>query len=161
MKRSLQYIFDRYPNVEQKAEGQNIPLTNVEDVYYQLSLFIADPETYSFNINLLYKFLENEDLSFALKIITDFFQKDTYLIKESGNIIIGTDDLNNTKMYNQTMFANYLSVNGLNFSPNKLSMHYRRQKLPKPDLVINNTPYWFEHTVELYMKELLTQKRKK
>ena len=161
MKRSLQYIFDRYPNVEKMMDGQNVPLTNVEDVYYQLALFIGDPETYSFNINLLYKFLENEDLSFALKIITVFFQKDTYLIKESGNILIGLEELNNTKMYNQTMFANYLSVNGLNFSPNKLSTYYGRKKLPKADLVINNTPYWFEQTVELYMKELLNQEQKK
>lgn len=155
MKRSLKALLDRYPTVEKKLKGENSPSTNVEDVFYQMALFIEDPDTYSFNINLLYKFLENEDLSFALKIITTYFARDTDLIKESENLFVNADEIANSKMYNQTTFAKFLKEKGYNFSPNKVSVYHKRGKLPKADLTINGTPYWFEETVKLYVKSLV------
>lgn len=164
MKRTLQYIFDRYPSVKEKLDGGVNPSTNVEEVFYQMALFISDPEKYSFNINLLYKYLENEDLTFALQTIITFFQKDTYLIQNNQNLFINAEELKNTKLYNQTMFAKYLTNNGVNYSVNKFSTYYKRsiegknKKIPKPDLLINGTPYWYENTVQIFLENELQEK---
>jgi hypothetical protein len=153
MKRSILYIYDKYPNVQKKIEGKQIPLTNIESVFHQMCLFINDPEKYSFNTNLLYQYLKNEDLIIALQTLITFFQRDTYLIEENNNSFVNAEEIKNTTLYNQKMLSDYLKNNGLNFSPNKVSVYYKRMKLPKPDLVINDTPYWFERTAELFMQE--------
>ncbi len=150
MKNSLNNIYSRFPNVKIKKVNQDLQVTNTEDIFYQLSLFLEDPETYAFNINLIYKYLRNEDLLFALSIIVDFFQSETKLIDSSLNRFIHQNIFEKEKFYNQTMFANYLKENGHNFTPHKLRVYYVRGKLPKPDLVINGTPYWFEATVIKY-----------
>jgi hypothetical protein len=160
MKRAVQQIFERYPNVKKKIQGEEtIPLTNIENVFYQLALFCNDPQTYSFDLSLFYKYLENDDLIFAIQTVIAFFQKDTYLIQDKKHFFINSDEIKNQKLYNQTMFAKYLSENGLNYSPNKLGVYYRRGKIPNPDLVINGTPYWFQSTVQMYLNEQINEKK--
>lgn len=153
MKRTLQYIYDKHPKVKERMEGKNTPLTNTEDVFYQLALFIKEPDTYSFNISLLYKYLEGEDLIFALKNILTFFQNDTFLLGKDNNVFNDPDVLEKQTMYNQKMFANYLIEKGLTYSVGKLNVLYNRGKVPKGDLLIDNTPYWYEQTVKLFANE--------
>ncbi|WP_430510732.1 hypothetical protein [Gottfriedia solisilvae] len=153
MKRSLNLLLENYPIIEKKLNGENIPLTNTEDVFYQLALYIKDPETYSFNINLLYKFLKDKELIDALHIIFDFFQKDTNLITTPENTFINKEDLNKEEIYNQSTFAKYLTENGLKYTPNKINTYFQRGKIPRADITIGGKPYWFESTVESYLKQ--------
>lgn len=154
MKKSLEHLLKKYPSVKKKINGEDIPLTNVEDVFYQLALFIKDPDTYSFNINLFYKYLDNEDLKIAIQTIIHFFQKDTYLIQGKKDIFINSEDIENEKLYNQSNFAKYLQEeHGLKFSQSKIATYYNRGSFIKADLIINGTPYWYKSTVELYARE--------
>ena len=161
MKKSLNHIYKEYPNVAKKMKDQDVVLTNVEDVFYQLALFANDPDTYSFNLTLIYKNLTDDHLVFALETIIDFFQSDTYLIKDkSVSFIRNSDEIE--ELYNQTMFAKYLSENGLtSFSPRSINVYYERGKLPKADKIINNRPHWYKSTVELFLENKKTDSHKK
>ena len=153
MNKSLNDILNKYPNVKKRFNGEDIVLTNEEDVFYQLALFVNDPNRYSFNTNLLYKYLTDLDLIFALKVMVTFFQKDTFLIQNKKAMFIDSDDLEKETLYNQTTFSKYLIGKGLNFPVTKITTYNRRGKLPKGDIIINGTPYWYESTVELFAKE--------
>ncbi|HZH60495.1 MAG TPA: hypothetical protein VEY70_13155 [Metabacillus sp.] len=155
MKYSAEYIYRHYPNVKRRIEGENIQLTNVEDIFYQLALFFNEPERYSFNLSLLYRYLEDDDLIRAIQAVIHFFKKDTYLLKRKNHSFINSDELENEKLYNQTMFAEYLTKKGFNYTSNKLGVYYQRGKLPEADIKINGTPYWYESTVELFAKHHL------
>ncbi|MBU8732541.1 hypothetical protein KM915_21055 [Cytobacillus oceanisediminis] len=167
MKKSLEKIYSRFPSVELKMKGEEIPLTNVEDVFYQLALFVSNPDMFSFNINLFYKYLQNEELILGMEIILDFFQKDTFLIQNKKESFIKAGSSDNEKLYNQTSFANYLSERGLNYNPIKLGTYYRREKekrtgkIPLEDLLIDGKPYWYESTVDLFARELLKDEKNK
>lgn len=161
MKKSLDQIYNLYPNVAKKMKKEDVVLTNVEDVFYQLALFANDPDTYSFNLTLIYKNLTDDHLVFALETIIEFFQKDTYLIKDKKvSFIRNTDETE--ELYNQTMFAKYLSENGLtSYSPRSINVYYERGKLPKADKIINKKPHWYESTVELFLENKKSDSRKK
>ncbi|MEQ2529104.1 hypothetical protein WMO40_20730 [Bacillaceae bacterium CLA-AA-H227] len=166
MEKSTEKIFLNYPNVKKRFEGEDVPLTNTEEVFYQLALFVSDPEKYSFNTGLFYKYLTNEDLIFGLRILIDFFQKDTVLIQNKRNAFINAGELEDEILYNQTTFAKYLKERGLNYTPTKLGTYYRREKqnptgkFPLEDISVNGTPYWVETTVQAYANELLARKEK-
>ncbi|MFE7150950.1 hypothetical protein [Heyndrickxia sporothermodurans] len=115
-----------------------------------------------------YEYLENEDLILGLHFLVDFFQKDTFLIKNKRNLLVNIGQLENEQFYNQTTFAKYLSEHGLNYSPTKLGTYYRREKngvtngkFPLEDILINGTPYWYESTVDLFTRELLALEKEK
>ncbi|MFB7305501.1 hypothetical protein [Heyndrickxia sporothermodurans] len=100
--------------------------------------------------------------------MVDFFQKDTFLIKNKRNLLVNIGQLENEQFYNQTTFAKYLSEHGLNYSPTKLGTYYRREKngvtngkFPLEDILINGTPYWYESTVDLFTRELLALEKEK
>lgn len=154
MNQTLNYILDNYPNVKKKINGQNVQLTNTEDVFFQLAKFVENPEQYSFNINLLYKFLENDDLIFALQTILYFFRNETYLIQDKESFIV---QQKKERILNQTGFADYLKENGLNYYPAKIRVEYYRGKLPKPDIMINEKPHWYETTVKLFTQKKLEE----
>lgn len=158
MKGSLQMIFDKYPKVKEKFYNNEIQLsTNQEDVFYQLCLFMNEPDKYSFNISLLYQFLEDNELIFALQTISFFFRNDTYLIKEKQNLLI-KDVSDDIELFNQQMFSDYLSNNGFNFSPQKVNTYKRRGIIPQGDISIGGKPYWLKETVEQYLRELKQNK---
>ncbi|MEB9464655.1 hypothetical protein P4I88_31190, partial [Bacillus cereus] len=113
MKKSLEEIYKKYPKVKERMNGTLCPLTNVEDTFYQLSLFINDPCLYSFNMNTLYTHLKDNDLLFALQTIIKFFQQDTNLISEKDILKISEEDLHKEKIYNQKMFSEYLTQSGV------------------------------------------------
>jgi hypothetical protein len=156
--------------VERKFKEELTPLTNTENVFYQLALFVEDPEKYSFNINLFYDYLQERDLITGLRIILEFFQKDTYLIKNKRNAFINLGDFEEDKIFNQKNFSKYLEEKGLNYTNAKINVYVARERkrikegkeplgiVPLADFEIDGTPYWYESTVELFANQLL-QKR--
>ena len=85
----------------------------------------------------------------ALKLITQFFQKDTYLIQNSSFVIIkdGSDYLN------LTQFAQFLTDQGLRYDRQKVNLYYERGKIPQPDLLIGGTKYWSRETATRYTEQ--------
>ncbi|WP_019156863.1 hypothetical protein [Robertmurraya massiliosenegalensis] len=164
MKKSLEKVYTNYPNVKRRMNGEDVPLTNTEEVFHQLALFISEPDKYSFNTGLFYKYLKDDDLILGIRIMIDFFQKDTLLIKNKRNAFLTARELDEETLYNQTTFAKYLDDKGLNFTPNKLGTYYRREKkkptgrFPLEDISVNGTPFWVESTVQAFTKELLAKK---
>ncbi|EJQ01757.1 hypothetical protein [Bacillus cereus] len=153
MKKSLEEIYKKYPKVKESMNGTLCPLTNVEDTFYQLSLFINDPSLYSFNMNTLYTHLKDNDLLFALQTIIKFFQQDTNLISEKDILKISEEDLHKEKIYNQKMFSEYLTQSGVPYSQAKFHTYYKRGKIIDADIIIAETPYWFESSVIKFAKE--------
>lgn len=151
MKYSLNYLYKEYPRVQQKINGDEIQLTNVEDIIMQLAMFIRQPDKYSLNVGLFYKTLEGEDLTKALSALVYFFQSDTYLIKDKESFIF--PNMDKEKMYNQTNFARYLKDEGLNWTQGKIAMYLIRDNFPAPQTNVNGKPYWYESTVKMFAEE--------
>ncbi|MBT2728826.1 hypothetical protein J7E63_18070 [Bacillus sp. ISL-75] len=159
MKRSTKRIIEKFPNFKGKLKAyENIltveeamqGLTEVEAVFLRLAWFFEAPEYESFNIGLLYHHLDNEWLEFALELMTQFFQEDTYLIqKPTFSILRETPD----HYFNQKQFADFLSEHGLNYDKRKLNVYYSRGKLPKADVELAGTPYWSKSTVEMFCEQ--------
>ncbi|AEA19230.1 hypothetical protein CT43_P127048 (plasmid) [Bacillus thuringiensis serovar chinensis CT-43] len=161
LKKSLEEIYKKYPKVKERMNGALCPLTNVEDTFYQLSLFINDPCLYSFNMNTLYTHLKDNDLLFALQTIIKFFQQDTNLISEKDILKISEEDLHKEKIYNQKMFSEYLTQSGVPYSQGKFHTYYKRGKIIDADIIIAETPYWFESSVIKFTKKELNKATKK
>jgi hypothetical protein len=156
MKSSIKAIYETYPEVEKKMQDKNIQLkTNQDEIFFQLALFINEPEKYSFNLSLLYQFLEDDELIFALETVFKFFKNDTYLIKNQKHLLI-KDLKNELDLFNQQMFSDYLNENGFNFSPPKVNTYLRRgtNNFPEADIKIGGKPYWLKETVERYTRTL-------
>ena len=75
----------------------------------KLALFFEYPGEAHFDLAFLYKDLDNDWLEWALELITQFFQKDTFLIQNPSFAMIkdGSDYLN------LTQFAQFLTETGL------------------------------------------------
>ncbi|MCM2535305.1 hypothetical protein NDK43_26880 [Neobacillus pocheonensis] len=98
----------------------------------------------------MYHHLGNEWLDFALELVTQFFQEDTYLIqKPTHSILRETLD----HYYNQKQFADFLLEHGLNYDKRKLNVYYSREKIPKADVELAGTPYWSKSRVEEFCEK--------
>lgn len=148
MTKYIKAIFNQYPNVKNKYEGEDIMLSTVENVFYKLVLFFQEPNKYAFELNLIYAYLNENDLAFAIKSVVDFFHAE----KELKGISL-YDSLDKNEIYNAVMFANYLTNNGINYSSGKLRMYYERGIIPNADTFINGVPHWFENTVKDFTKK--------
>ena len=107
------------------------------------------PEYESFNIRWLYEYLDDGWLEFALELMVQFFQEDTYLIQKPTLSILRESGEN---YFNQKQFADFLSENGLHYDKRKLNVYYSRGKLPKADIELAGTPYWSKYTVEGFLR---------
>lgn len=128
-------------------------LNEVEQVFLRLIWFFENPEKENFNIEVLYKHLDNEWLEFALECIHTFFLQDTYLIKQPNHSIITDGDCYLT----QSRFADYLSENGLKYDRSKLNMYVKRGIAPKADVIIGATNFWHVKTCEAFLKKQLAK----
>ncbi|MBN8194202.1 hypothetical protein JI667_18895 [Bacillus sp. NTK074B] len=137
-----------YENRKQAHEA----LTGMDEVqatFLQLAWFFEDPDNETFDIGLLYRHLDNEWLEFALELITEYFQKDTYLIQKPTYSLIreGAD------YKSMSQFADYLSEQGLRYDRQKLNLYLERGKVPQPDLVVGGIKYWSKETVQNYEEQ--------
>ena len=158
MKKTTQRIVERFPNLKEKIVGKQgslivddaIQLSNpVERIFLQLALFFEHPEEAHFDLASLYRDLDNDWLEWALELITQFFQEDTFLIQNPSFTMIkdGSDYLN------LTQFAQFLTEQGLKYNRQKVNLYYERGKIPQPDLWIGGTKYWSRDTATKYSKE--------
>jgi hypothetical protein len=158
MKKTTQRIVEQFANLKEKVvkkQGSSIVddaihLSNpVEQTFLQLALFFEYPEEAHFDLASLYKDLDNDWLEWALKLITQFFQEDTFLIQNPSFTMIkdGSDYLN------LTQFAQFLTEQGLRYDRQKVNLYYERGKIPQPDLLIGGTKYWSRDTATKYSKE--------
>jgi protein involved in sex pheromone biosynthesis len=159
MKNTTKRIVEKFPNLEEKVLEMNgsglvivddiQSLDSVECTFLKLALFFEDPKNAYFDLAFLYKELDNDWLEWALELITQFFQEDTYLIQKPSFMIIkdGSDYLN------LTQFAQYLTDQGLRYDRQKVNLYYERGKIPQPDLWIGGTKYWSRNTATSYMKQ--------
>lgn len=157
MKKSINLVYELYPNVRRKLENDNtITLNEKEEVFYKLALFFQSPE-YSFDLAILYERLDGEDLMNALNSITTFFKEDTYLLNDFKTETYTV--VKEGELYNQKMFSDYLVCQGFStMIPKVLNVYYKRGKLPTPDLMIGNKPYWTKSKIEKFAEYLKKEK---
>lgn len=158
MKRATTEIITFFPNLEQYlTDNESVILSNetlsslmdMEQTFLKLAWFFEKPDRENFNLECLYKTLEDEWLEFALEVIDLFFKEDTYLIKNTTTSFVTEKDT----YLNQSQFANYLKDNGLTFTRSKLNTYIKREKVPAPDLVVGGVKYWLKVTCENYLQE--------
>ena len=159
MKNTTKRIVEKFPNLKEKIVEKTGKLDSVDDdiqsfnpverTFLQLALFFEHPEKAHFDLASLYKDLDNDWLEWALELITQFFQEDTFLIQNPSFMIIkdGSDYLN------LTQFAQFLTEQGLRYDRQKVNLYYERGKIPQPDLWIGGTKYWSRDTATKYSKE--------
>ena len=116
MKNTTKRIVEKFPNLEEKVLEMNgsglvivddiQSLDSVECTFLKLALFFEDPENAHFDLAFLYKELDNDWLEWALELITQFFQEDTYLIQKPSFMIIkdGSDYLNLTRLLKKSIY---------------------------------------------------------
>lgn len=164
MKIATERIIEKFPMLEEElSSNENVLLSNhaleklseVEQVFLRLACFFEKPNEGNFNLESLYKHLNNEWLEFALEVIHTFFHKDTYLIQDPTHSIITDGDY----YMNQSRFADFLKENGLNYDRSKLNIYIKRGKAPKADITIGGTKYWERSTCEKFLEEQLHREK--
>lgn len=151
----LQYfpmLKDHIPNGDSAllTDDSLSKLNPTQQTFLRLIWFFEKPNEANFNLESLYKELDEDWIEFALEAVYTFFKKDTYLLQQSQSMLVKED----SEFLNQSQFARYLSDQGLNYSRKKFNVYLSRGKLPKPDLTVSGTPYWELITCESFVKEL-------
>ncbi len=144
----IEQIYNRYPNVKLKIEDPNDPtiyLNSVESVFTQLVRFFLNPEIHQFSMNMIYEHLKDEDLLLSLETTILFFQKNTNSVQNVNQSFYNTHLLNE-QIVGQKRFSEIVegAIEGIKFRPSMLYMYWKRQseRVPRPDLIIDGTPYW-------------------
>ncbi|MEK5105023.1 hypothetical protein MKX83_24080 [Cytobacillus sp. FSL M8-0252] len=166
--KSIEMIFNRFPNVKNKYDEPSNPqiiLTNQEAVFYNLVQFFNQPDAFQFSLNMIYEYLKDEDLLFAMEVSLSFFQSDTSLVQNVEQTYYDRN-LMNEKIVGQKGFSRMVEENieGIKFKPSMIHVYWHRNsgRIPNADLIIDGTPYWLEKTVESFIeREREYRKRKK
>lgn len=144
----LEKIYERYPNVKLKVKNPNDPtilLSTTDSVFVQLALFFLNPNEHQISLNMFYEHLKDEDLLLALQTTILFFQKNTKSVQNVKQSFY-TSNLINDQLVGQKRFSEIVedSIEGMKFRPSMLYMYWKRQsdRIPRPDLIIEGTPYW-------------------
>ncbi|MEK6190619.1 MAG: hypothetical protein N2A99_06485 [Carnobacterium alterfunditum] len=155
--KSIESIYERYPAVKDKIKRPNDPnlsLSTEEAVFIQLVKFYENPTLHQFSLNMLYEHLKDEDLLFALESVITFFQKDTILVQDVSQTFYDSNLLNE-QIVGQKNFSLMVeeAIKGMKFRPSMLYMYWKRRsdRVPRPDLIIDGTPYWKVSSVELFI----------
>ncbi|UOR11013.1 hypothetical protein [Halobacillus amylolyticus] len=122
----------------------------MEQTFLKLAWFFENPEKENFNLECLYKHLENEWLEVALEVVNTFFRKDTFLIKNPTTYFVTEKDI----YLNQSQFADFLTEHDVPFTRHKLNSYLSRGVFPNPDMVAAGTKYWHQQTCEQYLGTL-------
>jgi len=152
-------ILNAFPMLKDHVpNGESVLLTDdslsklgpTQQTFLRLIWFFENPSQENFNLEALYKELDQDWLPFALEAIYTFFKKDTYLLQQSRSMLVKEDN----EFLNQTQFARFLNDHGFNYTRGKFNVYLSRGKLPEPDLKVADTPYWEIATCKSYLKEL-------
>lgn len=151
-KKSIEMILKQFPMFAERLDNDDQIMTKkdldqVEKVFYEMCLFFKNPVDCSFDMGLLYKYLQDDWVKFAFECLETFFKNDTFLLSNDYTLILTDKD----PLLNQTSFAKCLNDAGIKFDRKKLNVYYERGKLPKVDAMIEGKPYWLESTVQEYI----------
>lgn len=124
----------------------------VERTFLKLIWFFEKPGSNDFDLKNLYMQLKDEWLVFALDVIDFYFKEDTYLIQESTDLVLISDDY-----LDQNGASRYLESKGLNFPQGKIATYILRGKFPREDLIISGKKFWRKSTIDKYASEFQTK----
>lgn len=166
MKNSTRHIVESLPPVEKRLKGaetkdktgDTLDTTDkVIDTFTNLARFFESPEHENFNLQEIYKNLDDDWLVLALKSISIFFAEDTYLLKNTVTHSLTSDG---EDYLNQKEFVDFLNERDQNYSEAKMSVYIQRNIIPIPDLVISATRYWLKDTCKRFSDELKSRNQK-
>src|SRR5699024_1891361 len=159
MKKSTKLIVEKFPylkkhvNAHENVLARQQVLSEVEsaldETFIELIWFFEDPDKNNFDLQKVYKTLSDEWLLFALDVIHVFFKDDIYLIKESLESIIVSDDY-----VDQAGASRQLIESGLEtYTQNKIETYIYRGTFPKEDLLISGKKFWRKSSIEDYAEK--------
>lgn len=158
MKKSINFILDKYENVKNKYENPNdinIQLNNEEAILFQLVQYFHT-ENYPVSLNAIVDHLENDTLLDAIQAIIIYVQKDIKKTRKVSQSFYN-NNLLREKFYGQKLFSHEVEkrIPGHKYTTSMVNIYYNRgsDRVPNADLVIGNTPYWKEDTLLEFIKE--------
>lgn len=159
-----QSIFERYSNVSEAYKNKYNPslqLTMKEHIFLQLVYYFEAPDKNQFSLNHLYTYLKDDDLLFALDCIIQFFQTETTLVSSASQSFYDKS-LSREPLVGQKGFSELVegSLEGVKFRPSMINQYWKRnsKKIPRPDLIIEERPYWKKSTVYEFIRQKETTK---
>ncbi|WP_242281149.1 hypothetical protein [Bacillus cereus group sp. BfR-BA-01347] len=161
MAKTTRLVLEHFPQLEKHIHAyenlftsqQAFESLNTEEerVFLEMIWFFEKPEENSFDMRLLYKYLNDERLVFGLDLLSHYFKYDTYLIRNvDHSLILSAEDY-----VTQSEFGRLLQGEGLNYNQRKIAMYRKRGKFVKEDVTVAGVPYWSKDTVQKYIDELL------
>lgn len=161
MKKATSLVIEKLPILKDRIKADENMLVRqhaldgldeVERTFLKLIWFFEEPESNDFDLKNLYMQLKDEWLVFALDVIDFYFKEDTYLIQESTDSVLISDDY-----LDQNGASRYLESKGLNFPQGKIATYILRGKFPREDLIISGKKFWRKSTIDKYASELQTK----
>lgn len=163
LKKATSLIIEKMPFLKKHVQADENMLVRqhaldmlddeVERTFLQLIWFFEEPDINDFDLKILYRYLENEWLAFALDVINFYFKEDTYLIQENTDSVLIIDDY-----LDQSGASRYLEEKGLqNFSQSKIATYIHRGTFPREDLLISEKKFWRTNTLDKYANEQLNK----
>lgn len=144
-------------DIKKKFAGTGDMTFKEKEVFQKLIKFMEDPKNNKFEINELYNSLANDDLTFALKMINQFFSQETYLISKNSTLFLdgleSDTPYSTSELYNISNAVKLLNESGLNFYKQKITTYLERGKFPQPDLIVSNKKFWSTDTLKKYIAE--------
>lgn len=150
----LEKYLQGYENLISRQQAFESLGLEEERVFLEMIWFFEKPEENPLDMRLLYKYLSNERLVFALDLLDHYFKYDTYLIRNVDHSLI----LSAEEYVTQSEFGRILENEGLTFNQRKIALYRTRGKFVKEDVVIAGVPYWSKHTVHKFIDELQGKK---
>jgi hypothetical protein len=163
MKKATSLIIEKMPYLEKHVQADHNMLVRqhaldalddeIERTFLQLIWFFEEPKINDFDLKNLYRHLENDWLVFALDVIDFYFKEDTYLIQESSDSVLVSDDY-----LDQSAASRYLEAKGLHFPQGKIATYILRGTFPKEDLIISGKKFWRKNTMDNYAIQIQKDK---
>jgi|APAga8741244001_1050109.scaffolds.fasta_scaffold07049_1 hypothetical protein len=158
MKESIIYILDRYEKVKEKfnnPDNYNIELNEKEATLFHLVHYFQT-ENYPVLLNSIVEHLEDDYLLDAIQAIILFVQKDMTKTRGVSQSFYDTNLLKE-KFYGQKTFAEAVeaAIPGHKYKASMVNTYFHRgsDRIANADIIIGNTPYWRESTLQKFIAE--------
>lgn len=151
MNQSQRLLLDYFPDLD----TMDAPADHRMKVFYELYHFLSQPSKKQYDLQAVMQLDHAADIQLFLKVLETYFYQDSYVKMEPPEPLLIKETAETTSYLSQTDFSRFLIQEGYSsWKPNKVTTYYGRGKLPSPDLMLSNKPYWSKRTAQQFSDHL-------